>query len=49
MRELLFGVPAADPWSFGLVAVVVASVAFVATLAPAWRASAANPVDVLRR
>ena len=49
MRGLLFGVPAADPWSFGLVGATVALVAFVATLAPAWRASSGNPVDVLRR
>jgi putative ABC transport system permease protein len=49
MRGLLFGVPATDPWSFGLVALTVASVALVASLAPAWRASAASPVEVLRR
>jgi putative ABC transport system permease protein len=45
---LLFGVTATDPVTFGLTAIVLASVAAAAALAPAWRASTLDPAATLR-
>jgi putative ABC transport system permease protein len=44
----LFGVSAADPTTYALVAVAVCSAALVATWAPAQRAAATDPATTLR-
>jgi predicted permease len=48
LRSLLFGVKATDPVTFGGVALLLAAVAFVATLIPARRAAATEPDKALR-
>jgi putative ABC transport system permease protein len=45
---LLFGVSARDPLVFGAVATLLAAVALAASYAPARRAAAVDPVEVLR-
>ncbi len=48
MSSLLFGVGAADPLTYALVAVTLVSAAVVASYLPARRASAVDPMDALR-
>lgn len=48
MRGLLFGVTAHDAIAFGLAPVLLLIVALAATLIPARRAAAADPIEVLR-
>jgi ABC-type antimicrobial peptide transport system permease subunit len=48
LTSLLFGVGATDIPTFGGAALGLAVVAILATLAPAWRASAVDPVEALR-
>ena len=48
LTSMLYGIPAIDPMSFGGAALVLALVAFVASVIPASRAASANPVEVLR-
>ena len=48
MSSLLFGVQAADPVTYGLVAATLAAVALAASYLPARRASAVDPVTALR-
>jgi predicted permease len=48
MTSLLFGVSATDAVTFGLVCLILASVALAATLIPAQRATRVDPVLVLR-
>jgi predicted permease len=48
MSAQLFGVAPSDPVTFLIVALVLACVAFVATVVPAVRAMMANPLAVLR-
>jgi predicted permease len=48
LSGLLYGVPAADPLTFLLIPLVLLTVAVVATLVPAWRASRIDPVRVMR-
>jgi putative ABC transport system permease protein len=48
MSSLLFGVTAKDPLTFGVVAVLLAMVAFVACYIPAWRATRVDPLVALR-
>lgn len=47
MTGLLYGVQAADPTVFGLVALVLATVALAASLGPARRATRVDPAVVL--
>ena len=49
MASLLFGVTPSDPLSFGAAVAVLATVAFSATLVPAWRATRVDPMAVLRQ
>jgi predicted lysophospholipase L1 biosynthesis ABC-type transport system permease subunit len=48
IASLLFGVPSSDPFTFGVVAIVLLLVATLASLFPAWRASRADPNLALR-
>lgn len=49
MAGFLFGVSSTDPLTFGVVALVLGSVALVAAYIPARRASRVSPMEVLRR
>jgi putative ABC transport system permease protein len=48
LEKLVFGVSAADPYTLAAVAGVLALVALMASLVPAYRASRLNPVEVLK-
>ena len=48
LASLLFGVPARDPLTFGVVALVLLLTATLASLVPAWRASRVDPNLALR-
>ncbi|MFP5286077.1 MAG: ABC transporter permease, partial [Thermoanaerobaculia bacterium] len=48
MSTLLYGVTALDPVTFFLVPLLLVAIALLATFLPAWRATRANPVSVLR-
>ena len=48
LEQLVFGVRANDPVTLATVACVLAAVAIVASLLPAWRASRVEPLRVLR-
>jgi putative ABC transport system permease protein len=48
MSSLLFGVGAADPWTFSGVALMMFTVALLACAVPAWRAMRVQPAAVLR-
>ena len=48
VRSLLFGVAPSDPWTFGSVAALLASVALLACLLPAHSAARIDPARVLR-
>jgi len=49
LSSLLFGVKATDPLTFLLVALILTTVALVASLIPAYRAAKIDPVDALRQ
>jgi putative ABC transport system permease protein len=48
LEAQLYGVTRTDPATFALVAIVLATVAALATLIPAWRATRLNPIVALR-
>ena len=48
LEKLVFGVSAADPLTLAAVAGVLAFVALIASLVPAYRASQLDPIEVLR-
>jgi putative ABC transport system permease protein len=48
LEKLVFGVSASDPLTLGAVAGVLAFVALIASLVPAYRASRLDPIEVLR-
>lgn len=48
MRTLLFGVSVTDPLTFASVAALLALVALLACLIPAWRAAKTDPMVALR-
>jgi putative ABC transport system permease protein len=48
ISSLLFGVGANDPWTFGMVALLLAGVALLACYIPARRAARVDPLEALR-
>jgi ABC-type antimicrobial peptide transport system permease subunit len=48
MKEVLYGVSPTDPWTFLAVAIVLLSVAVIACVMPARRATMVNPIAALR-
>ena len=48
LEKLVFGVSASDPLTLASVAGMLAFVAFMASLVPAYRASRLDPLDVLK-
>jgi putative ABC transport system permease protein len=48
MQSLLFGVPAADPLTFLVVALLCFAAVVIACVRPAWRAARIEPIAVLR-
>jgi hypothetical protein len=48
LSSLIYGVSPTDPMTFGVVALLVAAVALVACLIPAWRGTWVGPVEALR-
>jgi putative ABC transport system permease protein len=48
LSRLIYGVSPTDPMTFGAVALLVAAVALVACLIPAWQATRVEPVEALR-
>jgi predicted permease len=49
LSSLLFNVKATDPATFGLVALILAAVALLASFVPAYRATNVDPVNALRQ
>jgi putative ABC transport system permease protein len=48
LTKLIYGVRPTDPLTFGAVAVILAVVAMVASILPAWRATRVDALQVLR-
>ncbi len=48
LRDMLFGVRAADPLTFGVVGLVLAGAALLASYVPARRAARIAPMEALR-
>ena len=48
MTSLVYEVSGTDPVTYGAIAVVLGSVALVASIVPAWRATRVDPMEALR-
>jgi len=48
MRDMLYETQPLDPWVFAAVSATLISVAALACIVPAWRASRVDPVQALR-
>jgi ABC-type antimicrobial peptide transport system permease subunit len=49
IANLLFGVPALDPWTYAGTALLLLLIAALACLIPARRAARLNPIEALRQ
>jgi ABC-type antimicrobial peptide transport system permease subunit len=48
IESLLYGVSPTDPWTYGVVSILMLAVALSTAALPAWRAARVDPIEALR-